>query len=401
MATRKRKNPQDLIDAVKSGDIEKVKFYLEKGYDVNYKDESDWDKRTSLHYGAEEGHLDICKLLLEAKAKVNAVDIDKRTSLHYAAISGHFDICKLLLEAGAKIDAVGEDKRTSLHYAANSGHFDICKLLLEAGAKIDAVGELLIAAGSGNIEKVKSCLENGYGVNDTNESWENKTSLHYAAKNQHLDIFKLLLDAGAERDNEDLIVAVKSGDIEKVKFYLKNGYDVNSKDDRFLGRNKTSLHYAAQNQHLDIFKLLLDAGAERDNEDLIVAAADGDIEKVKFCLENGYDVNYGAGFNKTSLHYGAEKGYLDICKLLLEAGAQVNAANDEKRTSLHYGAEKGYLDICKLLLKAGAQVNAADIYKRTSLHLGAQNGHLDICKLLLEAGAQVNEVNIKMRRPFS
>ncbi|XP_078000638.1 putative palmitoyltransferase ZDHHC13 isoform X2 [Glandiceps talaboti] len=193
MELSQEKRPWDLIDAVKSGDIEKVKFYLDNGYDVNYKDESDWYKRTSLLY------------------------------------------------------------------AADSGHFDICKLLLEAGAKIDAVGEFLIAAGSGNIEKVKSCLENGVnGVNDTNESWRNKTSLHYAAKNQHLDIFKLLLDAGAERDNEDLIDAVERGDIEKVKFYLKNGYDVNYAD----VAEWTSLHLGAFKGHLDICKLLLEAGAQ-------------------------------------------------------------------------------------------------------------------------------------------
>ncbi|XP_077997112.1 uncharacterized protein LOC144450383 [Glandiceps talaboti] len=94
------------------------------------------------------------------------------------------------------------------------------------------------------------------------------------------------------KDPDDLIDAVKSGDIEKVKFYLDNGYDVNSKDDSLFGENKTSLHYAAKNQHLDIFKLLLDVGAERDNTDLIDAVYNGDIEKVKFYLENGYDVNY-------------------------------------------------------------------------------------------------------------
>ncbi|XP_077996945.1 histone-lysine N-methyltransferase EHMT2-like [Glandiceps talaboti] len=225
MKLSQEKRPRDLIDAVKSGDIEKVKFYLKNGYDVNYVDERDWLNMTSLHYGAEKGHLDICKLLLKAGAQVNAANDRKRTSLHCAAISGHFDICKLLLEAGAKIDAVGE---------------------------------FLIAAWSGNIEKVKSCLENGYGVNDTNESWMNNTSLHYAAKNQHLDIFKLLVDAGARRNNIDLIYAVESGDIEKVKFYLKNGYDVNYVDvDKW-----TSLHFGAWKGHLDICKLLLEAGAQ-------------------------------------------------------------------------------------------------------------------------------------------
>ncbi|XP_077997100.1 uncharacterized protein LOC144450371 [Glandiceps talaboti] len=139
----------------------------------------------------------------------------------------------------------------------------------------------------------------------------------------------------------------------------------------------------------------MELSQEKDPHDLIYAALGGDIEKVKFYLANGYDVNYADGVNMTSLHHGAALGHLDICKLLLEAGAQVNAVSTtlNKRTSLHYGAEEGHLDICKLLLEAGAQVNAADGDKWTSLHFGAWKGHLDICKLLLEAGAQVNSVN--------
>ncbi|XP_077997116.1 putative palmitoyltransferase ZDHHC13 [Glandiceps talaboti] len=360
MELSQEKRPRDLIDAVISGDIEKVKFYLDNGYDVNY---GAGEKRTSLHYGAGNGHLDICKLLLKAGAQVNAAD---------------------------------EDNRTSLHYAADSGHFDICKLLLEAGAKIDAVGEFLIAAGSGNIEKVKSCLENGYGVNDTNESWENKTSLHYAAKNQHLDIFKLLLDAGAERDNEDLIVAAADGDIEKVKFYLENGYDVNYG----AGYKRTSLHYAADNGHFDICKLLLEAGAKIDAVgEFLIAAGSGNIEKVKSCLENGYGVNdtNESWAYKTSLHYAAKNQHLDIFKLLLDAGAE------RDNTDLIDAVKSGDIEKVKFYLGNGYDVNYAETYgdEWTSLHWGAIKGHLDICKLLLEAGAQVNAVERKMRRPFS
>ncbi|XP_077997004.1 uncharacterized protein LOC144450278 isoform X2 [Glandiceps talaboti] len=144
MGTRKGKKPWDLIDAVECGDIEKVKFYLKNGYDVNSKDDRRyWFNATSLHYGAEEGHLDICKLLLEAGAQVNAAAIFNTTSLHYGAQKGHLDICKLLLEAGAQVNAADGNERTSLHLGAIKGHLDICKLLLEAGAKVNSVNDIM------------------------------------------------------------------------------------------------------------------------------------------------------------------------------------------------------------------------------------------------------------------
>ncbi|XP_077997098.1 uncharacterized protein LOC144450368 [Glandiceps talaboti] len=137
MELSQEKNPYDLIDAVKSGDIEKVKFYLDNGYDVNYVDERDWDRKTSLHYGAENGHLDICKLLLEAGAQVNAANDLNQTSLHFGAMEGHFDSCKLLLEAGAQVNAADDENKTSLHYADKNQHLDIFKLLLDVGAERD------------------------------------------------------------------------------------------------------------------------------------------------------------------------------------------------------------------------------------------------------------------------
>lgn len=57
-----------------------------------------------------------------AKDVVTAPDNAGYTALHYAARNGYVDICKILLEYGADIDALTKSAQaTPLHKAAASG----------------------------------------------------------------------------------------------------------------------------------------------------------------------------------------------------------------------------------------------------------------------------------------
>jgi ankyrin repeat protein len=58
------------------------------------------------------------------------------------------------------------------------------------------------------------------------------------------------------------------------------------------------------------------------NEDLIKAAANGDIKGIKKMLESGLNVNIL--FNgQSALHAAAQNGHLDIVKVLLNCGADI------------------------------------------------------------------------------
>ncbi len=58
-------------------------------------------RRTALHVAAETGQVEMCSLLLVAKADVTAVDAADRTPLHVAAAGGHADVAKLLIAHGS------------------------------------------------------------------------------------------------------------------------------------------------------------------------------------------------------------------------------------------------------------------------------------------------------------
>jgi ankyrin repeat protein len=65
------------------------------------------------------GHVETVKLLLEAKANVNAARPTGHTPLIMASVEGHTDIVKLLLKANADVNAAERTGSTSLYLASS------------------------------------------------------------------------------------------------------------------------------------------------------------------------------------------------------------------------------------------------------------------------------------------
>merc|ERR1719320_979387 len=76
------------------------------------------------------------ELLKYPNVDVNAQDTQKLLPMHFAAKEGHVEICKILVEAGSYTtndyyDELETDEKTPLHYAAYNGHTDVVTYLLE------------------------------------------------------------------------------------------------------------------------------------------------------------------------------------------------------------------------------------------------------------------------------
>lgn len=141
--------------------------------------------------------------------------------------------------------------------------------------------------------------------------------------------------------------------------------------------------------------------AINQNQQLLQAAFNGNLEQVKAFLKAGADVNAKADVGRadfmkdwTVLIRAAYRGHTQVVKTLLKApGIKVNATDNVGGTALIWAAINGYSQVVKALLKAGADVNATDNAGGTALMYAAREGHLPVVKTLLKAGADVNAKN--------
>ncbi|KAL8663004.1 MAG: hypothetical protein Q9202_004234 [Teloschistes flavicans] len=132
----------------------------------------------------------------------------------------------------------------------------------------------------------------------------------------------------------------------------------------------------------------------------IIEAASQNLERlVKYLLEDGADVNEGAGQFGSALQAASSFSSESMVRKLLKAGAQVNAQGGYYGTALQAasGRYDNPLPIVQLLIDAGAEVNAKgvffgntiDAYFNTALQAASANGSLSVVKLLLRSGADI------------
>ena len=129
MAENKQKN-RSMWEAVKSGDLDKIKLLLSEdpAYIHKVTPFGTW-----LHVAASSGQLKLAEYFLENGIDINADSgIYGGNALNEAAQEGHADMVVFLLDRGSKFD-VTEPERNALFSAIHHGHTDVAKILIEAG----------------------------------------------------------------------------------------------------------------------------------------------------------------------------------------------------------------------------------------------------------------------------
>ncbi len=154
---------------------------------------------------------------------------------------------------------------------------------------------------------------------------------------------------------------------------------------------------------------LLVWAATSSNPEILMAAAEGNLTKVKTILAaDPEQINASDKDGWTALHYAANSGQSPMVEFLLSKGADVNSKTCEKQslfkperesgwTVLHIAANAGNEKLTKMLLAKGADVNARTSNSLTPLHMACIDGHKSTIKLLLANGADVKIVDTKGR----
>ena len=151
---------------------------------------------------------------------------------------------------------------------------------------------------------------------------------------------------------------------------------------------------------LSFFLLTFSSCDPVDDDSLLRAALDGNVEEIKsLAEEEGFDVNKrNSHDDRTALMIAAQHGQKEAVKALIELEADVNLKDEEGLTALTLIGRKTILvtidtrvEIAQILVEAGADVNVVDNEGNTVLMLFAYNKKL--VQFFISKGVSITATN--------
>ncbi|MGZ3100430.1 ankyrin repeat domain-containing protein [Streptomyces sp. H62] len=135
------------------------------------------------------------------------------------------------------------------------------------------------------------------------------------------------------------------------------------------------------------------------SDELPQAARDGDTEAVIRLLDAGVPVDSLNGDARSALDLASQENHADVVRVLLAAGADTaaHAGPYHDLTPLTCAAMVGSTDAVAALLDAGVSMGAQDRIPYTPLVVAASGNHVGTVALLLDRGADPEDRAMKNR----
>lgn len=412
---------------------------------------TDTNRWTPTMYAARDNRAIIVEKLIELGFDVNAQALNGVTALHLACAFAREETIRVLLSSNADPTIKGGAKeQMAIHILClkmSPNAVAPLQLILKAAPvsiklEGDAEGSipLILAVEAANLEVISELLGS---ISKEQLAYrkppDENSALHYAIKNQNLEILKLFIDRG-------------------VNLNLQNG------------KGQTGLHLATEMEAEPIVRLLCAAGADPDLIDkdhqtpIHIATARSyhkivDILSEKFkasimsrtkdgstlmhLASNAYNSQAAMAFirkgipihmpNKAGakcIHMAAIRGHVEVVKAIVAKGENVDCRTKDGLTPLHLAVKFSQHEVVEtllglganlqlktgklgetplhiatmvkdgeacvdLLIKSGADVDATEQKQETPMHFAARFNNLKAVQLLLEDGAKVDSQNIE------
>ena len=445
------KEPMFLDKALDGGNLEIVRFLLDKGANVNatlqfkgkqmpneLPDFKDPRVITPLKKAVALGQADIASLLLEKGAEgaeyflvqnvrsaspqivkalgdgvenLQSIVADNVDLLSYAVLVAPKDTIAYLIDKNA--GDVNQAFQKALTYRRDGDGIvldnvtykvvdtsGVIKLFTDKGAHVSVeTMELMLKKGRNeDYLTLAQCSPNPNAL-----TVRNQTMLMLALQNGYETAVDFLVGQNvdlwmAEADgNTPIAMAVKNArkypaNLEKIETKLPDVNEVGYK-------GETLLMLLAQNGLEADFNRVVAKGADifkvdNTNANLLMYAALGGNEKiVSFLLEKGLNVNAKDNAGRTPLMYALQGGNEDVVQLLLRHGADVKAVDYEGKSVVMYVAEFASPEFAEKLLDRGSSFAGVDNNGRTPLMYAAYNANYPMVEKILQTGVDVNKVD--------
>ena len=388
---------------------------------------------------AEKGHMECCKLLLNAGADVTATSIDgtalqivfdhnhaelveeltaaeikktiaSRLPLIKSIRKGNLEFIEKMIQTGADVNYTDEEGNTPLIMAVDVGNEAVVKLLLEKGAEINRVNDegksaLYTAVFNGHAEQLKQSAENstyvkivyillmeGAIVQETYSGF-NPSTAHlkpHKLETPNRNILEMLMAAGAELKHELCLSDESLQDLARksIRKHLKQIHPDKNLYGTIpqLGLPRMMKSYLLYDT-LHINKADL---KKADVKELFTKVSQGDMESVHNLIQEGMDANVQDETGMTPLMGASQAGHIPLVEKLIKAGADVNIQTVLGNTALIHATMEGQNTVVQKLLEYGADANIRGKTGQTALMYALDMDNGGCLQTLVHSGANLN-----------
>ena len=343
-------------------DIDKIEKYINKGVNINKKDEKG---QTILFSLAAKRKLEALKILIKNGANLTLEDLHRKTILDEAVDRNDGIMIRFLLDNGFNINHKNNSGRTIFQNVARMGNNKIFQIFMKYNADFnikDSHGKTVLfdAVEGGNLDILKDVINNTNNLNILDENHQN--ALFSAVLKDDISLATELILNGInvnflDKDGQNVLFnAILQGakNLPLIELLIKKGINLNIVD---------NYHKNLIDEILYVFDLQKNPPKELDGKYKIVTEEKEYLPLGFLFLEHGLEIDKIDESGKTILQKAVENKNFANAEFLLNCGADVNICDEFEKNIVHKEILKGYSNykMIDFLVSHGANIDARDL----------------------------------------
>ena len=347
-------------------DINKLQKYINKGVDLNRKDEKGC---TIIFKLVAQRRLEAIKFLIKNGADLTIENKYGKTVLDEAVDKSDGIMIRFLLDNGFSINHKNSLGRTIFQDVAIFANEKVFQILMNYNADFslkDSFGKtvLFYAIQGGSLSILKDIVNNTNNLNVLDEN--HQTALFHAVLKDDPALATELVLHGIninflDKDGQNVLFnALLQGakNFSLIELLIKKGININIVDNHGRG---------VIDELLYIFDLQKNSYKELEGKYEIVTGDKDYLSLALLFIEHGLEVDILHADGRTTLQIEIENKNFENVEFLLNCGANINIFDENQKNILHKEILKGYSNyrMIDFLVARGADIDARDINERS------------------------------------